>query len=224
MTTIYGTQLNDTLSGTEFADISIFGYEGDDLIYGLGGNDIIDAGLDQDIVYGGDGDDTILGRAGNDALHGENDNDVLFGEAGEDWLHGGRGNDYLLGGDGADLLTGVQWDQWNAGKGEIDSLTGGEGSDRFVLGDSYEVYYDDAWLFGLGQTDYALIKDFDPSQDSITLHGSSADYVIGGSGIQDVSGLGIYHKQSNSFELIGVLQNVSFTSVDLNNPNQFVYT
>jgi Ca2+-binding RTX toxin-like protein len=229
---IYGTVYNDNgtigsdgnlhspIYGTDQAE-TIFGKEGDDIIYGLGGDDLIDAGADNDTVYGGDGGDTILGRSGDDALHGGNNNDVIYGEANNDWLHGGNGNDLLFGGSGEDLLTGVQWDEWDAGKGEIDELTGGSGADKFVLGDSYEVYYDDDASFGLGTQDYALIKDFTVGEDQIILHGSSSDYVIGSSPFPGISGSGIYHLQSGSFELIGLLQNVS--SVNLSDSSQFVY-
>ncbi|MBD2463502.1 hypothetical protein H6G89_21085 [Oscillatoria sp. FACHB-1407] len=210
------------LYGSEAFDI-IYGLAGNDLIYGLGGSDIIDAGLDHDTVFGDAGDDTLLGRSGNDTLHGGIGSDSLWGEGDHDWLHGGEGNDYLMGGSGNDLLTGVQWDEWNAGQGEIDELTGGSGADTFVLGDSYEAYYDDGYSGSLGTSDYALIKDFNANQDKITLHGSSSDYVIGGSGVSGITGLGIYRLQSGSFELVGILQNVSYQSVSLTNSNQFQY-
>ncbi|MBX9253883.1 calcium-binding protein [Desmonostoc muscorum CCALA 125] len=102
MAAIYGTSGNDKLNGTESADISIFGYEGNDAIYGKGGGDIIDAGEGDDLVSGGNGNDTILGRKGNDVLYGDAGNDVIFGEAGDDFIWGGAGTDTLLGGTGND--------------------------------------------------------------------------------------------------------------------------
>ena len=180
-----------------------FGYEGNDYMYGYGGNDYMYAVAGDDYMDGGEGDDYEYGYGGNDTLHG------------------GEGNDQLYGNEDNDVLTGVQASEWNAGQGEIDTLTGGSGADSFVLGDSYEVYYDDDWSSGLGTQDYALITDFTIGEDQIILHGSSSEYVIGGSPITGISGSGIYHMQSGSFELIGILQNVS--SVNLNDSSQFVY-
>ncbi len=223
---VFGGSGNDSLYGNDGDDF-LYGDYGDDFVYGGAGNDAVIGSWGNDHLYGGDGDD-VLGfssthdEIGNDELHGGTGNDKLYGGTGDDWLHGGTGNDLLEAGNGNDLLTGVQWDNWNAGKGEIDTLTGGAGADRFVLGDSYEVYYDDDWSYGLGTQDYALIKDFTLGQDQIILHGSSSEYVIGGSPISGISGSGIYHLQSGSFELIGILQNVS-SGVNLNDSSQFVY-
>lgn len=207
MATINGTNGNDSnLNGTESADISIFGLGGNDYIHGNGGDDIIDAGTGNDTVFGDDGNDTILGRNGADDLHGGEGNDVIWAEAGND------------------TLTGVLSSEWNAGQGEIDFLIGGSGADQFVLGDSFEAYYDDDSSFGLGTEDYAQITDFNPLEDQIVLHGSSSEYVIGDSGISGVSGLGIYYKTSSfEFELVGVLEDVAFSDVSLTNSSQFVY-
>lgn len=95
---IYGTNGNDNLNGTELADISIFGYAGNDSINGKGGKDIIDAGEGNDIVNGGNDNDTILGRSGKDTLYGDSGNDAVFGEAGDDFMWGGEGIDSLFGG------------------------------------------------------------------------------------------------------------------------------
>ncbi|AFZ31852.1 Hemolysin-type calcium-binding region [Gloeocapsa sp. PCC 7428] len=99
---IYGTDSNDSLTGTDFADISIFGYAGNDTIHGNGGDDIIDAGTGDDWIYGEDGNDTMLGRDGYDVFYGDNGNDVAWGEAGNDWMWGGAGSDTLIGGTGDD--------------------------------------------------------------------------------------------------------------------------
>lgn len=99
---IYGTSANDNLNGTESADISIFGYAGNDSIYGKGGDDIIDAGEGDDNVFGDDGNDTMLGRDGNDRLIGGSGNDGIWGEAGNDFFFGGAGTDGLYGGTGND--------------------------------------------------------------------------------------------------------------------------
>lgn len=99
---IYGSSGNDPLNGTNAADISIFGYGGNDTINGFGGDDIIDAGEGNDLVDGGDGGDTILGRGGNDTIYGGNGNDAIWGEAGNDFIWGGAGTDTIYGGTGDD--------------------------------------------------------------------------------------------------------------------------
>ena len=48
---------------------------------------------------GGDGDDVLLGSDGDDVLSGGNGDDVLLGNLGTDTLNGGPGDDILLGGE-----------------------------------------------------------------------------------------------------------------------------
>lgn len=201
-----GTSGNDSLYGGAADDV-FFGYEGDDyLIDNVGGKDYMYAGEGNDYLYSGQDDDYLYGYGGND---------TLIGAQGNDHLYGNSGNDLLIG----SYVTGA-----DAGKGEIDVLSGGSESDRFILGSNTSVFYDSDTSWGLGTEDYALITDFNPTQDRIELHGSSSEYVIGGSGIQGISGLGIYHMQSgSSFELIGVLQDVAYADVSLTNPSQFTY-
>src|SRR4051812_37337173 len=60
-----------------------------DSVFGLGGNDTIEAGYGDDSIFGGEGDDRLYGQGGNDR----------FGEG----FHG-RGNDTIEGGDGFDTV------------------------------------------------------------------------------------------------------------------------
>ncbi len=60
------------------------------------------------VQAGGNGDDVLNGTAGSDILLGQNGNDTLTGGPGIDLLCGGRGNDTLTGGSGADLFGGGQ--------------------------------------------------------------------------------------------------------------------
>lgn len=56
---------------------------------------------------------------GDDILNGGEGNDILFGQGGNDTLNGGDGNDILIGGSGDDTLTGGFGDdvfQWNFGE------------------------------------------------------------------------------------------------------------
>ncbi|MDF1733448.1 MAG: hypothetical protein P1U49_18235, partial [Minwuia sp.] len=69
-----------------FADVTLTGTAGNDVLWGYAGNDV---------VSGGDGDDR---------LHGARGNDTITGGTGSDFLIGGSGNDtYLI---GRDLLPG----------------------------------------------------------------------------------------------------------------------
>ena len=45
---------------------------------------------------GGDGDDVLVGSAGNDVLTGGNGDDVLLGNGGVDVLDGGPGNNTVI--------------------------------------------------------------------------------------------------------------------------------
>ena len=90
---IFGTPTDETIVGTDVADL-IFAFAGDDMIFGGGGNDCI---------IGGSGDDLIWGNTGDDHLVGGEGNDILKGFSGDDQLTGGIGTDALDGGDGYDL-------------------------------------------------------------------------------------------------------------------------
>jgi Ca2+-binding RTX toxin-like protein len=188
----FGVVGDDTINGGDGND-TVFGGNGSDQLNGGNGADNLNGGFDNDILRGGagndrffagEGDDQLFGEAGNDQLNADagNDsvdggigNDVVFGgqgddslsgDAGSDQLIGGGGNDSLNGGAGNDRLTGVDpfIPAFGFGNGERDNLTGGGGSDTFVLGTSTEVFYD-----GRGNNDFALINDFNLSQDFIEL-------------------------------------------------------
>ena len=79
-----------------------------------------------------------------------------------------------------------------------------------------------------GDSDYAIVQDFaiDERQDLsdvIQLAGSAADYFLQtvslGSTLGNIEGLGIYAAD----DLIGIVQNLSSSSLDLNNTSQFAY-
>jgi|GEM_PF-1604054 len=173
---IFGDAGNDNINGNA----------GDDNINGGDGADIISGDAGNDRVFGGSGDDDIFGNVGNDALNGDAGDDLVEGGAGNDTVFGGTGigNDTLSGGDGTDLLIGGAGNDslsggngndrligvepfapgFGFGSGELDTLTGGAGSDTFVLGAGSEVFYR-----GGGDSDFALITDFNINQDLIEL-------------------------------------------------------
>ncbi len=117
------------------------------------------------------------------------DNDTIFGGRGDDRLEGGIGDDRL---DGSDAIA--------LGAFEKDILVGGLGSDTFVLGSVESSYY----TSDLGN-DYARIKDFDISTDTLQLHGTADRYV-------QRAHQGDLHLHDGE-DLIAVLENIS--SIDL---------
>ena len=87
---------------------------------------------------------------------------------------------------------------------EPDVLTGTMESDTWVLGDSDRSFY-----AASDGSDYAIIANFDPTQDTIQLHGSAADYRL----VSDGSDTAIYLGESAQ-ELIGIVKDSASLSLD----------
>ncbi len=105
----------------------------------------------------------------------------------------------------------------NAGRGEKDRLTGGAGLDKFILGDSTNIYYNDGNSSNAGKKDYAILEDFNSSEDKIKLNGSANDYVLKVSGSSTRifldDGVSGFTRQD---ELIGVVRNNTGLSLNSN--------
>lgn len=78
-------------------------------------------------------------------------------------------------------------------------------------------YYDDFNDTTAGKTNYALITDFNSSQDVIQLGDISANYTLGSSPKDLPTGVGIYINKPNTEpdELIAIVQGVSPSSLSL---------
>ncbi len=111
--TVIGTDGDDVLAGTV----------GEDVICGLGGNDVIDGNLGSDRLYGGPGQDDVKGAGGDDLIVGGEGNDRLDGGQGRDRLIGGEGDDQLFGGADADAFDGGPGNDLCFGGGDIDTFT-----------------------------------------------------------------------------------------------------
>jgi Ca2+-binding RTX toxin-like protein len=123
---------------------------------------------------------------------------------------------FIFGGNGDDILIGVDSILTHPGKGEVDLFMGNKGTDTFVLGDRNSQYY-----VGTGLQDYALITDL-WEEDTIQLHGSASDYVLGSSPVGLANGTGIFLAQDPN-ELIGIIQGNAIANLDLSNPSIFRY-
>ncbi|MGE6171439.1 VCBS domain-containing protein, partial [Aeromonas media] len=95
----------DQSSANDKSD-TLYGGDGNDILFGQGGDDFLYGGAGNDILFGGSGNDTLYGESGNDILSGGSGNDTLYGGTGNDVLSGGLGNDILVGGLGNDILKG----------------------------------------------------------------------------------------------------------------------
>ena len=182
---ISGERSNDILVSRAIS-ATFNGGKGSDILTSISGGN--------NSFSGGEDDDILLGGIGNDTLDGGEGNDIIAGLSGDDSISGGLGDDTLTGGgiflskDGN--FTTIKVSDTSG----IDTLSGGEGADRFVLGGESQfvgettvIQYDEA-----GNDDYALITDFDTSEDVIQLGGSKSDYRLGSSPIGLPSGTGIF--------------------------------
>ena len=131
------TDGDDVIVGTNGGDVINAG-AGNDLICSNGGDDVINAGDGADIIFAGDGNDIIragdgpdIVRAGDgdDEVFGGQGRDELRGESGDDFISGGKGKDLLVGGIGNDDLRGNQGTDDLRGGADNDTLRGGQKAD-----------------------------------------------------------------------------------------------
>ena len=140
-----------TLNISNSGQTSLLGTHLNDTITGSGGNDTINAGQGDDTLYGGSGADTLVGGADNDTLDGGAGNDTLDGKTGVDTasyatatsgvtasllISGaqntvGAGIDTLL---NIDNLTGSSFNDTLTGDAHDNALTGGPGDDLLYGG------------------------------------------------------------------------------------------
>lgn len=142
--TVYGDGGNDILLGNAGAD-HVYGEAGDDLIYGGTLPDFLDGGIGNDEIHGGDDADVVIGAAGNDKLFGEAGIDEIQAGAGDDYLSGGIDVDTTFGGAGQDVIDGGEGLDTNYGEWGDDRMFGGAGPDQLFGG-----YGDDILNGGTG--------------------------------------------------------------------------
>lgn len=140
-----GGAANDIITGNSLANI----------LYGTGGNDTVNGGLGNDLLFGGaavtdpsdvadvligsSGNDTVYGNGGDDTIYGGNGStdttdadDSIFGGNGSDVIYGNAGNDWIVGGGGTtdpgdtgDLIYGGRGSDLLSGNGGNDTIFGG---------------------------------------------------------------------------------------------------
>ena len=200
-----GDAEGDILTSIENLDGSRF----DDTLTGDDNSNAIYAGSGADSIAGDVGDDYLSGQNGNDVISGGMAEDRLAGGGSDDTLAGDRGHDILSGGAGADSLTGTNADA--VGFEEIDRLMGGAGADMFALGNDLTAFYNDGDLTSQGMGDYALIEDFDATEDTVELFGGMS-YYLEASPIGIPEGMAIYLDDdgtvgmSDTDEMIGLIK------------------
>ncbi len=207
---IKGDASNNLISGGK-GDDTLSGGDGNDSLAGDGGGDSLFGDSGNDTIDGGNNSDTMFGAAGNDLLFGGNNQDRLVGDEGNDTLVGGTDKDLLVGGFGNDILVGADPNNFELQLGEQDTLIGGGGADLFVLGDENQIYYNDRNSKTQGETDYALIRDFNPQQDRIQLKGDRSLYELSfftssqGNTLANI----FYQQPGSKSERVGIIDNVS---------------
>jgi len=187
------------------------GGDGNDTIYGEGGDDIIRGGWSKDRLYGGDGNDNISDLEGDELIRGGSGNDTINAGVGFDFVFGEDGNDIILLGDGADEAFG--------GKGR-DDIKGDLGDDLLV-GDEH----DDRLDGGSGIDSLAGSAGNDVLLGGIgvdTLSGDDGnDFLIGGAGADVLSGgliIGEYDIASYETAFLTPLAGAPGLIIDMNNP------
>ena len=134
-------------------------------------DDVVLAGAGDDLVLAGDGNDEVYGGTGDDTLCGQDGDDVMYGGQGADRLEGMRGNDLLFGQAGNDVITGDQGNDVLVGDAGDDALFGGSGKDVAHGGTG-----DDTLAMGSG--------------NDVAYGGAGADTISGGDGDDTLIGGG----------------------------------
>ncbi|WP_281855903.1 beta strand repeat-containing protein [Litoreibacter halocynthiae] len=139
-------------AGDDVIDASFSDAEGDavsdgaETIFGLGGNDTINAGKGNDTIYGGDGNDIINPDRGSKTIYGENGDDTIY-VIDSSVVDGGAGNDYLFS---------------NLNKGGDHTFTGGTGMDTFEFA-----------YAGATKAAIEVITDFEVGIDALIIDGQT---------------------------------------------------
>ena len=193
-----------SISGGEFANVTIIGAGGSDL---LDLSKVTLSGIAA--IKGGTGNDTIIGSAGDDVIKGDAGDDRLSGGLGNDTIDGGTGNNVLSGGFGDDIFlvgTKTSLNMYSGAQGfdtiqataddtvialttgslsSIEAITSG-GFANVMIGGTQGVDVIDLRTVAVGDGEIAAINGLDGND---TIWGSAvADTINGGTGDDKISG------------------------------------
>ncbi|MGA2232017.1 MAG: calcium-binding protein [Tepidisphaeraceae bacterium] len=145
------------------------------------GDTIIGGASGHELIFSGNGDDSIEARGPDEFISGENGADTIVAGPGPETIDGGNGNDSVQLGSGHEIATaGNGRDTLIGGKGH-DSLVGGAGSDKIMVTSSTAF---DTLVAGTGSS--TLIANF--GHDSLDGSGGGNDLLDGLSGFDTVRG------------------------------------
>jgi Ca2+-binding RTX toxin-like protein len=141
---IHATGFGDDIF-LHYSGDTVYSGDGDNLIYGTGGNAEVHLGDGYDVVFAYGGNNLIEGGSGTDVITvGGHDNTVEAG-SGNDVIYGGQGGDFLLGGTGNDDIHAGSGNEFMAGNGGDNVFYAGHGDDTIVGGSG-----DNTFVFGSG--------------------------------------------------------------------------
>ena len=184
---LQGTTSGEIITGGDGWLDYLYGYGGDDALFGEDGADRLRGGAGDDSLFGGDGDDNLRGGTGNDLLDGDAGFDVAdyaftpddggdgigvtvsLAVAGPQDVGEGLGLDTLVemeglrGTEQADSLTGDAAANLLLGEGGNDALFGGGGGDELFGGGGND-------LLGIGDAGFQSL-DGGAGDDSLFLQG-----------------------------------------------------
>ena len=131
-TTTYGTPCSDVIVASPRVSAVDAGAGNDTIIAAAASCPAgCHLGVGSQTFEGGEGNDVVFGERGNDILLGGPGDDQLFGGIGDDLLRGGPGNDRLAGGFGFDSIDGEGGNDYVRGDSTIDRIfdSGGDAGD-----------------------------------------------------------------------------------------------
>ena len=158
---------NDIIDARPLQDVRNYygGYLSNDL-FGFNGNDIIYSG-GQDEIHGGDGKDTIYGGVGGDTIYGDNGNDIIYGGNQFNRIYGGDGNDIIYGGVNADYWIGDTSNEFY-----FDTKLGNSNKDIIK---NFNTTTDQIWLDGSIFKNISLTVDGYPADDNLVIGTKALD-------------------------------------------------
>ena len=175
--TIFGRELNDTISTSGINDMIISG-AGNDTITDIGGNHRINAGAGNDtitanggnqIICAGEGNNTVTATGGNHRITSGAGDDTITATGGNHTISGGDGNNTITATGGSHVITSGSGNDTITATGGSSLIYGGAGNDTITANGGNEVVFGGA------------------GNDTITT-GTGNDKITGGAGIDIMTG------------------------------------